>query len=167
MDETYLTNEQIDSVRKKIVMFAVKLLDVPYEYGAEWTNYNEIPKSLDCSELLEGCYNHFGLRLPDGSQNQFFHTKTTTEPKDADLAFFGRGGKENQIYHVGMIYGEHILEARGLQPRSSFETGKVILRPRERWETYKNFAGYRAWPKLLYRKKPVETVMGERWNNVA
>ena len=167
MNDTYLTNEQIDDLRKKISVFSSKLLEVPYEYGAEWLDNKVQPKSLDCSELVEGVYNHFGLRMPDGSQNQFYFTKSCSDPRDGDLAFFGRGAKETQIYHVGLVYGENILEARGYQPGSSFKTGEVILRPRDKWEQYRNWVGYRSHPKLIYHKRSSDMVIAPRQNNVA
>lgn len=145
-----LSNVQKDDIRIKLLMFSQKLLDIPYEYGAEWDDHKQIPLSLDCSELVEGVYNHFGIKMPDGSQNQHNFTIETKYPKSADLAFFGRGGNPNKIYHVGLVYdASNIIEARAFDPHVTFPTGKVILRPRERWENYCNFVGYRSHPKLV------------------
>ena len=139
-----------DEIRLKLVEEAAKLLGVPYEFGAEWTDYSKTPESVDCSELVEGVYLITGLRMPDGSQAQFDFTVPAPNPKIGDLAFFGRGGKVSQIYHVGLISSDmNIIEARGHDPKASFETGKVILRPRSKWENYANFVGYRAHPKLI------------------
>lgn len=145
-----LSDDQKIELRMKLSTFSSKLLGIKYVYGSEWNNTNEIPEELDCSELVEGVYKHFGLKMPDGSQNQFNFTSPTHKPLDADLAFFGRGGgNPSKIYHVGLVYGEHILEARGFQENTSFETGKVILRPKENWIKYKNFAGFRRHAKLI------------------
>ena len=136
--------------RTKICMLAGKLLGIPYEYGAECKNVIDIPTALDCSEMMEYLYNHFGIYLPDGSQAQFKYTVSTVNVKIGDLAFFGRGKNPGRVYHVGMVWNhDKIIEARGLQPNSSFTTGEVITRPRVNWENYKNFLGYRAHPDLI------------------
>lgn len=143
-----LSDDQIIKIRMNLSSFSAKLLDIPYEYGAEWLDYSKMPESLDCSELVQGVYGHFKMKMPDGSYNQFTYTQPVQDPLDADLAFFGRGGKTNKIYHVGLVYGEFILEARGYQSSSSFKTGCVILRPKTAWVHYKNFVGFRRHPKL-------------------
>jgi hypothetical protein len=53
---------------------------------------------------------------------------------DGDLGFFI---KMNGLpYHVGMVFGKEVLEARG-EPYN-----KVIARPRKAWEAYKSFRGW-------------------------
>lgn len=136
-------------VRMNITVTAYNLLETPYEYGAEWKDYSKPPESLDCSELVEACYRINKVDIPDGSQNQFNFTNATEKPEPGDLAFFGKGGKTDEIYHSGIVFDDHtIIESRGLDPKASFETGKVILRPRKRWEIHKNFVGYRSHPLL-------------------
>ena len=149
--ETDLNEDEKMNLRIKIIGHAHKLLGIPYKYGAEWTDLTKIPESLDCTELIEGVYHLVGLKMPDGGM-QFSFTVPTSNPKVGDLVFFGRGGKaiESQIYHAGLVFDEtQIIEARGHQPESNFETGKVILRPRKNWEAYSNFVGYRSHPRLL------------------
>lgn len=144
-----LTDKQKMELRQDIVFYSGKLLGIKYEYGYEWKDFSVIPDRLDCSELVEGCYNHYGLKMPDGSQNQFNFTIPTLTPLFGDLVFFGRGTSINQIYHVGIVYdGLNIIEARAFDKDANFKTGEVILRPMEKWEMYKNFVGYRAHPKL-------------------
>lgn len=144
-----LNDHQKKEIRRQLFVTADGLLGVPYEFGAEWKDYSVKPLAIDCSEMLEGVYKINGLKQKDGSQNQYNFTIPTPNPQIGDLAFFGRGGKPHKIYHVGMVYdADQIIEARGFQPGSSFETGKVILRPRANWERYKNFVGYRVHPKL-------------------
>ena len=142
---------QKETLRLEIVGYARKLLGIPYEYGAEWVDHIIKPNSLDCSELVEGVYDLSKLKMPDGSQNQYDFTIPTLNPQPADLAFFGKGGNIKKIYHVGLIMDNlNIIEARGYQPQSDFETGKVITRPRINWENFKpNFIGYRSHPKLI------------------
>lgn len=148
-DDSVLTPEKKDELRAALIVEASKLLGVKYEYGAEWTDYTKIPETLDCSEDIEGTFKICGLNMVDGAQEQFNMTVPVENPRPGDLAFFGRGKDISKIYHVGLVYdGEQIIECRGFQPESSFETGKVILRPRTAWENYKNWAGYRAHPKL-------------------
>ncbi len=145
-----LDDHQKDVIRKSLVDSARKLLGIQYKFGAEWENHSALPTELDCSEMVEGVYVINGLKMPDGAQNQLEFTLPTGNPQPGDLCFFGRSANVKQIYHVGMIFDSHnVIEARGLQPESSFETGKVILRPRVAWENYKSFVGYRAHPKLV------------------
>lgn len=149
-DRPPLDAHQKDTIRKALVALAGTLLGVKYLFGSEWTDYSKVPEFLDCSETTEGVYLINGLHMPDGAQNQFNFTVPTGNPLPGDLVFFGRGAKTTEVYHVGMVYDqESIIEARGYQPESSFETGKVILRPRSAWEKYANFLGYRAHQKLL------------------
>src|SRR3990167_7627339 len=139
-----LSDAQKLAIRELLIQFAGKLLGIPYEFGAEWTDFGKVPESLDCSELVEGVYVVNRLKMPDGSQNQYDFTLPAGDPKPGDLAFFGKGASPAQIYHVGMVYdAASIIEARALDPLARFETGKVILRPRKTWAAYKNFVGYR------------------------
>ena len=148
-NSSVLDPHQKDVIRQSLVDAARKLLGIPYEFGAEWSPFSSRPKALDCSELVEGVYILNGLKMPDGSQNQFDFTLPTGSPSPGDLAFFGRGGNVKQIYHVGLVFDKfNIIEARGFQENTSFETGKVILRSRAAWENYKNWVGYRSHPKL-------------------
>jgi cell wall-associated NlpC family hydrolase len=148
-----LTEDQKNSLRDKIIETAKKCLGVPYYLGAEWVDLTKIPDSLDCSELVENCYLISGLRMPDGSQSQFnFSIPIPSDTiKRADLAFFGKGGDTSKVYHVGMVFDDkNIIEARGHQEGADFETGKVILRPINKWINYKpNFLGFRRHVKLI------------------
>jgi len=145
-----LTVEAIEAIRKELVRVGATLINIPYEYGAEWTNRAILPKSLDCSEMIEGIFSLANIPLPDGSQAQYNATQKQQSPRPGDLAFFGKEGNQDKIYHVGMVFDDfNILEARAFDPKSKFETGKVILRVRTAWEGYKNFCGYRVHPKLV------------------
>lgn len=138
------------AIREKLVMFASKLLDIPYKYGSEWKDFKVIPTEVDCSELLEGIFNHIGLKMPDGSQNQFDFTIPFSEYSIGDLIFLGRGAKSGQIYHSGMVYDkDQVIEARAYDKEASFETGKVILRPLAKWMGSQNFCGIRSHPRLV------------------
>lgn len=144
-----LDDHQKDTIRKALVDTALKLLGVKYEFGAEWLAYGEIPLTLDCSELTKGTFCSNGLKMPDLAQNQFNFTIHNPTPLPGDLAFFGRGAKIDQIYHVGMVVDtESIIEARAFDPTATFKTGCVILRPLTAWMNYKNFVGFRSHPKI-------------------
>lgn len=135
-------------LRSAIIIAASKLIGIPYEFGAEWTDYLKPPATLDCSEMAEGIFHLVGLKLPDGSQNQYNFTIKAEKPEPGDLAFFGKGGDPGKIYHVGILYDEkNIIEARAFDGREW--TGKVCLREKQNWENYKNFCGYRCHPKLI------------------
>lgn len=144
-----LNADQKHDIRIKLVAFSEKLLGIKYEYGAEWTDFSKLPESIDCSEMVEGIFGHFGIKMPDGSQAQFDFTSEVITPQIGDLGFFGKEASSKKIYHVGMIFDNtQIIECRALDSTSSFKTGEVILRPIERWKNYKNFCGFRSHPKL-------------------
>lgn len=159
MSDESLTDQQKETIRQSLVDNSRKLLGIKYVFGAEWTDITKLPESLDCSELVEGVFHQCGLKMPDGSQNQLDFTIPTGEPKNGDLGFFGRGANPAQVYHVGMVFDckknavgapfGMMIEARGFQPESTFETGKVILRPISMWSQYMNFLGFRCHPKLI------------------
>ena len=145
-----LSREQKEELRKKITFLAGTTMGTLYVFGAKWLNAPEKPNALDCSGLSAGLYHANFLTLPEGSQNQYNFTKPVIEPKLGDLAFFGRERDPQKVYHVGVVYdAKNIIEARALDETAKFETGKVILRPREKWERYANFLGYRAHPQLM------------------
>ena len=150
-DSNRLTDHQKETLRAAVIASCRPLLNVPYHFGAEWTDYSRVPDFLDCSELVEGVFKINGLKMPDGSQNQYTFCLHADLPKPGDLGFFGRGGNPGQIYHVGLLIDPHtVIEARGLDPGASFPTGCVILRPRAKWEAYlPQFVGWRAHPKLI------------------
>lgn len=145
-----LTAHDREVIRLALKATCASVLGVPYKFGAKWTDLSKIPEALDCSGLVCGAFHKNGLKMPDGSQAQFDFTLAVMTPQPGDLAFFGEDRSMNKICHVGVVYDEAgIIEARGLQPESSFPTGKVIIRPRANWETYAKFVGYRAHPKLI------------------
>lgn len=138
------------SLRYLICKTAERFLNIPYEFGAEWSDYSNLPKTIDCSELVEGVFTICNLKIPDGSQSQYNFTHAVNDVQIGDLAFFGREKNPLKIYHVGIVFfNSQIIEARAFDPSVQFETGKVILRPLEKWKNYKNFCGFRSHPKLI------------------
>lgn len=156
-----LDERQKGLLRLRMNLESEKLLGIIYKKAetevekslmvGKWTDLNELPLYLDCSGLTNGLCRKVGLPFPHGSQNQFNFTIATMEPKMGDFAFFGHEGDITKVYHVGMVYDDLLMiEARGKQEDSNFETGKVIFRARLKWEKYvPNFLGYRTHPKLL------------------
>lgn len=147
--EGELNDHQKLSLRNTLTETAKELLGVKYSFGAEVTDFSKKPEELDCSELVEYVYKVNGFHCPDGSQAQYEYFVDTPQYRDGDLGFFGRSAKPTQIYHVGMVWNGVMIEARGFDPNASFETGKVITRPIEKWVKFSNFVGFRCHPKLL------------------
>lgn len=135
--------------RQSIVDLALTQIGKPYLYGAE-VDLKEIdPKAFDCSGLVEWCYwRGQGLTLPRVSKDQFTFCKPADNPLPGDLGFFG--DDDRGIYHVGIVADNNtMVEARGHQEGSSFDTGKVITRPLIAWVNFKNFKGFRVHPGLI------------------
>lgn len=155
-----LDSHQKEVIRLSMVAVASTCLGIPYKMGkcqedydagvGQWRDLSKLPENLDCQGLVKGVCAKVGLKFPEGAQHQFDFTLVVLRPEPGDFVFFGHDRNINKIYHVGMVFNEtEIIEARAHQEGSSFKTGEVILRPRENWEKYKDYAGYRAHPKLL------------------
>ncbi len=139
-----------EEIRKSIILQASKLIGIPYKLGAKWEDFSKPPSFLDCSGLAESVFKLAGLKIPDGSQNQFNFTIALDKEKarPGDLAFFAEGKDITKIYHVGIVYSDDgMIEARAFDGRDW--TGKVCIRERSKWESWHNFVGYRIHPKLL------------------
>jgi len=138
------------NMRTSVTSEAFKLMGIPYLLGAEWTDWTQPPKNLDCSELVEVVFRKLGLKIPDGSQAQFNFCVPTEIHRPGDLAFAGKDRTPTAINHVGIVYDElQIIEARGFQAGASFKTGEVILRPIEKWLAWDKFVGFRTHPDLV------------------
>lgn len=158
-NSTALTDHQKLTVLQSIVDTARSCLNIPYDIEpgppviwtgrGKWIDLTKPPKSLDCSGLAAGVCHKVGLKMPDGAQFQFNFTLAIDKASPGDFAFFGRDKDITKIHHVGIVYDEiYMIEARGFDPKASFPTGKVILRPRAKWEAYSDWVGYRSHPKL-------------------
>ena len=149
MTDESLNEHQKIVVRQSLVDLAASLIGIPYLKEAEWTDYSKFPEALDCSEMIEGVFRKIGLRMPDGSQNQYDFCVDIPKCQNGDLGFFGKGASSSKIYHVGIVWNGLVIEAREHDPKASFETGKVITRPVEKWKAFSNFVGFRSQPKLV------------------
>lgn len=144
-----LEPEETIDIRYQISITAKTCLNVPYQFGAKPVSLTETPKQIDCSGLTFYAYRVNKMYLPQGSQPQHNYTIPTKTPETGDLAFFGHEKSDGRVYHVGIFVGDGlIIEARAFDQEASFETGKVIFRPSDKWENYCNFLGYRRHPLL-------------------
>ena len=119
-------------------LFLAEQLGKPYVYGAECVPGMLKLKRADCSEIVEMSYAYIGIKVPDGSNNQY--NASVPLPGDnarlGDLGFFKRG--DSATHHVGIIFNDfYVFEARG-KPYN-----RIILRPRRRWEAWRDFTGWR------------------------
>jgi len=113
-------------------------LGKPYKFGVEVKLTEANPLEFDCSELIEWSYAQIGIKVPDGSYNQYEQSVPVNGVVQfGDLAFFKKpdGGP---VYHVGMIFNcMSFIEARG-NP-----SNKVKLTPLSEWINHPNFTGLR------------------------
>lgn len=151
-----LSPEEISRKRLTLQQEFGKLLGVKYKFGAEWVDRTKLPDFIDCSEANEGVCVLSGLPMPDGGQNQFDYLLAGPElyvPQVGDFGFFAHDKNLGKVYHTGMIYdANNIIEARALDPKATFKTGEVILRPIPKWTGWKDFVGFRVHP-MLYGGK--------------
>jgi cell wall-associated NlpC family hydrolase len=82
-------NKFVDWPRLKEVLSAQ--LGKPYVFGAETKLFDLNPLQFDCSELIEWAYWQVGIKVPDGSFNQYEQsTPIKGVCQFGDLAFFKR-----------------------------------------------------------------------------
>lgn len=150
-----LDAHQKEVIRKALAETARGCLGIPYKWGAEVTDMGKQPEYLDCSEKNEFVFRKNGLSCPDGCANQFAFFVPALLPKVGDIGFFIESTdthpdrKKGDAYHTGMIVDSFfVAEARALDLKCKFATGKVILRPRINWEKFENFGGWRSHPDL-------------------
>lgn len=115
----------------------------PYKFGAEVKITEANPLEFDCSELIEWGFGQIGIKVPDGSFNQYEQSIPVKEiAQFGDLAFFKR--PDGTIYHVGMLFNcMSFIEARG-NPAN-----KVKLTPISEWVKHPNFIGLRRLKAVL------------------
>ena len=126
----------------KCLLAAKSKIGAPYLLGGEWNLKDPNPKGpVDCSEFIEWAYAQGGARIPDGAHNQYLASEPDLEQRPGAVGFFKTG--EANCHHVGMLFdAENVIEARG-KPYN-----EVILRPRQRWELWRDFTGWRRFKKL-------------------
>lgn len=77
----------------------------PYVWGGT------TPAGFDCSGLVLYCYRQIGVSLPRTSRQQFRYGAYIPPDRldllqPGDLVFFGRGGDQSRIHHVGLYIGD-------------------------------------------------------------
>jgi cell wall-associated NlpC family hydrolase len=150
--------------RQSIIEIALLQVGKPYikepENSAGVKLSDEKPLGFDCSFFNEWCYLHGDhLWLPRSAANQFAFCKPTDNPLPGDLGFFA--DRDGHVYHAGLVVDNvKVVEARAPQEHTSFETGKVILRPLIIWANYNDpktgnhFAGWRQHPNYITGGSP-------------
>lgn len=119
-------------------------LGKPYLFGAKWPQGDPSPQGpIDCSGFVRWAYSTINLEIPDGSSAQYDASHDVADPTLGDVGFF-----KNllSIHHVGIILDkDNVIEARGqLIDWQGHDIGEhVILRPRAKWEAWKEFTGWR------------------------
>lgn len=160
MNDEPLTDHQKETILRSIVDTAKTCLGIPYDIEpgppdiwtgrGKWLDLTKLPPGLDCSGLSAGACHKVGLKYPDGAQHQYDYTIAIEKPRPGDFGFFGHDGQITRVYHTGIFDGANVIEARALDKKASFETGKIIMRPSEKWTNFKPyFLGWRSHPRLI------------------
>lgn len=132
--------------REELIRAAQGRLGSIYGFGSKWNLKDGNPKSpIDCSGFVRWCWAQVGILIPDGSTEQFAACKLMSNPLPGDLGFFKKEGTDAEMHHVGMLMDDtKVIEARGkMIDFHGDDIGEhVILRPRAKWEAWKDFIGW-------------------------
>ncbi|HEY8458587.1 MAG TPA: NlpC/P60 family protein [Actinopolymorphaceae bacterium] len=96
------TTKPTDSVRQRVVDFAVDQLGEPYVFGADG------PSAWDCSGLTMRAWESVGVSLPHYSRGQYRQSVPIArdELRPGDLVFWASNAEDpDTIYHVGLYVG--------------------------------------------------------------
>ncbi len=129
-------------------LFLCEQLGKPYKYGVENKEGVLHSKFQDCAEMYQMAFAYVGIKIPDWARRQYEESIPIPieQARLGDLGFFKKG--DEPAHHVGGIFNEfYICEARG-KPFN-----RVILRPRSRWENWKDFTGYRRPLAVIHAEK--------------
>lgn len=106
----------------QIVSEALKFIGTPYVFRTEVKPGDPHPRAFDCSELVEYCCNALGVKMPDGSYNQYSHCSKHGLICTLDKGWQTRGALlfrrnpiSHNIEHVAFSLGDNngTIEARG------------------------------------------------------
>jgi len=120
----------------------IEQLGKPYQFGFKPSDTDPNPSHFDCSALVRWLYAQVGVKVPDGSENQFEASVPTQSPKLGDLCFLAHPG--HPTHHVGIVWDDGmVLEAHGSAVWANEPKYQVILRAQNLWIKQPDFAGFR------------------------
>lgn len=137
---------------------AHQLVGLPYVLGAEWTT-TDLPKAVDCSELVEGLYRENGTPIGDLAAAQFDKcVKATGDVRVGDLVFLKNNpDRANGIGHVAVITGQlangdwEIVEAKG-------KAYGVVVSTLSFWRTRSGYTGIMRFPGFSLKAETSQAV---------
>ncbi|MEW6287893.1 MAG: NlpC/P60 family protein [Chloroflexota bacterium] len=92
--------QEIEEKRKLLVADAKRMIGVPYLWGGTSGN------GIDCSGFVRLLHRWVGVDIPRDADMQHAAAKPVEPPYQiGDLFFFGEGGSQRKITHVGMSLG--------------------------------------------------------------
>lgn len=96
-----------DSVAKKVIAYAKKLVGVPYVYGGS------SPSGFDCSGFIGYVFNNFGIKLNRSAASMYSNGKKVSKNalKAGDLLFFDASSRKasGEIDHAGIYLGNDLF----------------------------------------------------------
>lgn len=92
--------KEIEEKRELMVADAMRMIGVPYLWGGTSGN------GIDCSGFARLLHRWVGVQIPRDADMQHAAARPVEPPFEiGDLFFFGEGGSERNITHVGMSLG--------------------------------------------------------------
>jgi cell wall-associated NlpC family hydrolase len=90
----------LEERRKTLIEDSARMIGVPYLWGGTSGN------GIDCSGFVRLLHRWIGIDIPRDADLQHAKARPVQPPFEAgDLLFFGEGGGERTITHVGMSLG--------------------------------------------------------------
>ncbi|MBV6395091.1 MAG: hypothetical protein HFACDABA_00662 [Anaerolineales bacterium] len=92
--------QTLDAKRTTLIADAQRMTGVPYLWGGVSGN------GMDCSGFAQLLHRWIGIEIPRDADMQFEASYLVEEPHEAgDLFFFGEGGEQRKVTHVGISLG--------------------------------------------------------------
>lgn len=114
-----------------------------YQFGVEVRGREKDPEVFDCSELVEWFFGRLGIKVPDGSFNQYPFTSALQPWQRAPLDLgFRRRVDTGRVFHVGILLDANwIIHAKG-------RDYGVVLESADAFQNSSTFGGWRRIPVL-------------------